>query len=137
MCYTNIIVVPSTTASPIWPPNDRNDNDMKFYTFFQHEEEFPPTLPVSIIPRGGPLTIDKFHVRKGGKWTPVTEWMIQLADSRILETRSVSSATYYWFKRNGKIFRLMDLPVELQLLIFARVIAASGDVYPLQGVEVT
>ena len=131
MCNHNIRVEPSTIAPPIWPPNVENDNDVKFYTFFQDEQEFPATVPVSIIPREGRLTVDKVHVRESGKWIPVKKWLLELGDNSILIKRSASSITNFWYSRGGKIFRLMDLPSEIRLMIFEQVIAPGGEVYPL------
>ena len=133
MCNHNIRVVPSTVAPPIWPPH-ASDSEVKFYTFFQDEQEFPATAPVSVIPREGPLISDKIHVRQSGKWIPLKDWLVQLADESILSKRNASSIDYFWHKRNGRTFRLMDLPAELRLMVFERVIAPSGEVYPLNKV---
>jgi hypothetical protein len=129
MCNHNFRVGASMTASPIWPP-DLSEGDVKLYRFLQEMQEFPATAPVSIIPRERPLTADKIHVREGGKWIPVREWLIKTGDTSILSKRTASTVDYFWHKRNRKTFRLMDLPVELRLMIFERVIAPSGEVYP-------
>jgi hypothetical protein len=131
MCNSNIRVFPSTNAPPIWPPNKANSNDVKLYTFCQDDKEFPATAPVSVIPRELPPTVDKVHVRQGGEWIPLIEWMLQLADTGILIKRSIAQSTYLWHRRSKQQFRLMDLPVELRLLIFERIIAPTGEVYPL------
>jgi hypothetical protein len=134
MCNHNIQVFPSTESPVIWPlifTHGADGTDVKFYTFCQDPQEFPATVPVSIISREGPLSANVIHVRVGGKWVPVKEWLVQLADSSILGKRNTSPITFFWHKRNGKTFRLMDLPVELQLMIFERVIAPSDEVYPL------
>jgi hypothetical protein len=61
----------------------------------------------------------------------VQQWLVQLADDSILAKRSTSSITYFWHKRGAKHFRLMGLSVELRLMIFERMIAPSGEIYPL------
>ncbi|KAI8931803.1 hypothetical protein NX059_011440 [Plenodomus lindquistii] len=131
MWNNNIRVVPSTTAPPIWPPNATNTNDVKFYTFTQDNTEFPPTLPVSIIPRTGALTADKLHVRKAGAWIPLFKFLLDLADPNILHRRGLKSSSYFWYKRTKKTFRLMDLPTELRLQIFEYAMAPMGEIYPL------
>jgi hypothetical protein len=135
MCNHNIRVAHSTDAPPLWLIGSAT-NDVKFYTFFQDEQEFPATAPVSIIPPEGPLTLDKIHVREGGKWVSLKEWLIKLADDSILDKRNASSIDYFWRKRSGKVFRLMDLPVELRLMIFERIVAPGGEVYPLSKMKV-
>jgi hypothetical protein len=131
MCNHNIQVFPSTESPPIWPPTSTNDAKIKFYTFCQDLQEFPATVPVSVIPRKGPLNVETIHVRLDSEWLPVQQWLVQLADESILAKRSTFSITYFWHKRGGKHFRLMDLPVELRLMIFDRMIAPSGEIYPL------
>jgi hypothetical protein len=131
MCNHNIQVFPSTGSPPIWPPKLINNDEVKFYTFCQDMQEFPATVPVSVIPREGPLNVETIHVRLDGEWLPVQQWLVQLADDSILAKRSTSSITYFWHKRGGKHFRLMDLPVELRLMIFERMIAPSDEIYPL------
>jgi hypothetical protein len=53
MCNHNIQVFPSTGSPPIWPPKFINNDDIKFYTFCQDMQEFPATVPVSVIPERG------------------------------------------------------------------------------------
>ncbi|KAJ4377756.1 hypothetical protein N0V83_000586 [Neocucurbitaria cava] len=131
MCNNNIRVVPSTSAPPIWPPTPHTDNNIKFYTFFQDEEEFPVTVPISILPRLGRLTKDKVHVRENGKWIPIEEWLLQsLANKDLIKSRGVESVDYFWRRRSKKTFRLMDLPIEIRLMIFEHVISKDGEVYP-------
>jgi len=68
MCNHNFWVRASTNAPPIWPPSPSDEDlEVKFYTFFRDEQEFPATAPVSVISREGPLTVDKLHVREGGQ----------------------------------------------------------------------
>lgn len=134
MCNNNIRVKPSTSAPPIWPRNANDDNDVKFYTFFQDDEEFPATAPVSVIPRTGKLTINKIHVRENGRWIPIREWLLQLADHDLPRRRGAQTATSLWSKRSKKTFRLMDLPIELRRIIFEYAIAPTDEVYPLSKV---
>lgn len=125
----NIRVQPSTSAPPIWPPSASDEDlEIKFYTFFQDAQEFPATVPVSSIPREGPLTVDKIHVRQGDKWVPIKKWLLELGDDSIFRKRSASAINGIWVKRNPKKFRLMDLPVEIRSEIFERVIVPKGEI---------
>ncbi|KAF1850154.1 uncharacterized protein K460DRAFT_350253 [Cucurbitaria berberidis CBS 394.84] len=130
MCNNHIQITPSTTAPPIWPPDSKNNNDVKFYTFFRDDDEFPATVPVSIIPREGQITVDKIHVRVKGVWVPIKDWLLRFADTDLLRRRGTTSVTYFFRKRSKQPFRLMDLPVEIRLMIFEFAIAPAGKVYP-------
>lgn len=134
MSNVNIRIAASTSKAPIWPPNAEDSNRIKLYTFFQDEHEFPATVAICVQPRQGPLTLDKIHVREARRWTPIEQWLVKLADLAILKKRSTSSITYFVNRRSGRVFRLMDLPVELRLAIFELVIFPSGEVYPINMV---
>lgn len=127
-------VVPTTRAPPIWPPRstlDAGESDIKFYTFLQDGKEFPATVPVSVSPRTGPLVPENLFVRTMGKWTPLKDWLLELADDDMIRRRSSGRAAQIWWKRNGIIAPLMKLPVELRLQIFEYVIAPQGEIYPI------
>ncbi|KAH7074220.1 hypothetical protein FB567DRAFT_553697 [Paraphoma chrysanthemicola] len=134
MSNVNIRIAAFTSKAPIWPPNAEDSNRIKLYTFFQDEHEFLATVTICVQPRQGPLTLDKIHVREARRWTPIEQWLVKLADPAILKKRSTSSITYFVNRRSGRVFRLMDLPVELRLAIFELVISPSGEVYPINMV---
>jgi hypothetical protein len=134
MCNHNIKVFPSTESAPLWPLTSNNDNNVKFYTFCQDFQEFPATVPVSLISHKDSLNDVSIQVRMGGKWVVWSEWLVQLADDSILDKRSISPVTYLWNKRVGNKFRLMALPVELRHMIFEHVIAPTDEMYPLRQI---
>ncbi|CBX96265.1 predicted protein [Plenodomus lingam JN3] len=130
MCNANIKAVPSTSAPPLWPLNGDPDT-VKFYTFFQDEQEFPATVPISLIPKSGPLTADKLHVRRAGIWVPLSTWLVGLADPNLMRIRGIDSSNYFWRKRSKATFRLLDLPAEIRLMIFELAFGPSKSIYPL------
>lgn len=127
-------VVPTTRAAPIWPPRytlDAGETDIKFYTLLQEGKEFPATVPVSVRPRTGPLVPENLYVRTMGKWTPLKDWLLELADDEMIRRRSSGRAARIWWERNGIIAPLMKLPVELRLQILEYVIAPQSEIYPI------
>lgn len=112
MSNTNVRVKPSTTAPPIWPPNEQYPGYVaKFYTFVQDRTEFPATVPVSVRPHDAraPLTTKKLHVRVGGAWIPLKQWLVTLVEPSLLSRHNTTAVTLNWWKRNGRVFRLMNL----------------------------
>jgi hypothetical protein len=67
MCNYNVCVVPSTDAPLIWPLNSSHNSNVKFFTFIQDVKECPTILPVSVISRESPLSIDNVHIRNRGQ----------------------------------------------------------------------
>ncbi|KAF2026548.1 hypothetical protein EK21DRAFT_115697 [Setomelanomma holmii] len=133
MSNVNLRVTPSTKRAPIWPPNARDDNKVKLYTFFQDEHEFPATASIAINPRQGPLTADKIVVWEAGKWSPLKEWLVKFvsSDPAILSKRSATSINYFFNECSGGTFNLMCLPLELHFKIYEHVIAPSEEVFPI------
>jgi hypothetical protein len=78
-----------------------------------------------------PSQVDTVYVREGGKWIPVKDWLLKAGDDSTLQLRGASSIKYFLRKRDPNKFRLMDLPTELSLMIFERVVAPKGEVYSL------
>lgn len=94
MCNHNVRVFPSTDSPLLWPPTPEHNTAVKFYTFCQDQEEFPATVPVSVLHRQGPLSMSMIRVRIDGKSVPVKEWLIRLADDSILKKRNASTIDY-------------------------------------------
>jgi hypothetical protein len=114
-------VVPLTTAPPIWPPDSKDDNHVKMYTFSQDGVEFPATVPVRIMPRGEP-TIDTVHIAWNARWITITSWLLEIANPDLVATRPPHEVTHNWWCKNGKKFELLKLPAEIKLEIFAYVV---------------
>jgi hypothetical protein len=132
MCNNDIQVFATTSAPPIWPTTSHgSENEVKFYTFLQECKVPPATVPVSIDLREDWLSSEQLRVRTQGQWMPLEQWLLSLADDEVLRRRSLESQTSFYYQRNGKHFRLMDLPVELRLTIFEYTIAPAGEIYPL------
>ena len=132
MCNNDIQVFATTSAPPIWPNTlHGSENEVKFYTFLQECKVPPATVPISIHLREDWLSSEQLRVRTKGQWIPLEQWLLGLADDEVLRRRSLESQTSFYYQRNGKHFRLMDLPVELRLMIFEYTIAPAGEVYPL------
>lgn len=132
MCNNNIQVYATTSAPPIWPTTLHGSaNGVKLYTFLQECKVPPATVPISVHLREDWLSSEQLRVRTKGQWIPLEQWLLGLADDEVLRRRSLESQTSFYYQRNGKHFRLMDLPVELRLMIFEYTIAPAGEVYPL------
>lgn len=132
MCNNNIQVYATTSAPPIWPTTSHGSaNGVKLYTFLQECKVPPATVPISVHLREDWLSSEQLRVRTKGQWIPLEQWLLGLADDEVLRRRSLESQTSFYYQRNGKHFRLMDLPVELRLMIFEYMIAPAGEIYPL------
>jgi hypothetical protein len=131
MANATIYIVPTTTAPLIWPPNEcHSDHQIKFYTFRINNEEFPPTVLITIIPRIEPLTIDKIHVRVQGEWRSISQWLLTFESSRHREYGVPAiHAQQKWWRRNGRVSKLMELPAEIRLHIFEHVLGPK--IYPI------
>ncbi|KAF2276771.1 uncharacterized protein EI97DRAFT_442141 [Westerdykella ornata] len=124
----NIRVWNLTNSPSIWPPTARVP--VKFYVFKPCHEEFPIAVPVKIADLSAPITGDNLMVRVDGEWKPLTPWLLSLPDpDQILKDRPDSSiwAQRQWWKRNGKTFPLMKLPVEVRMNIYKHVL--GGKIY--------
>ena len=132
MCNNDIQVFATTSAPPIWPTTSHDSEiEIKLYTFLQECKIPPATVPISIDLREDWLSSEQLRVRTQGQWIPLEQWLLSLADDEVLRRRSLESQTSFYYQRNGKHFRLMDLPVELRLMIFEYMIAPAGEIYPL------
>lgn len=132
MCNTNFRVSQSTSAPPIWPPC--GSHEIKLYTFKQDYEEFPVTVPVSIMPPEDALEVSKIRVRISSEWIPIQTWLIEMAEnSRAIRARSPESIQYFWNKRNGRTFNFAKLPAEIRCIILRHAMAPEGEIYPLSG----
>jgi hypothetical protein len=122
-----------TTCPPIWPLNRHKKNcDVKLYAFKECYEEFPMTVPVTVIDRTNSdrLTADQIRVKVGGEWKPLKDWLLKMPDRKMLlknKARALRTQQMWW-RRNGKYFPLMKLPDELQLCIFKHIL--GGIIYP-------
>ncbi|KAF2000618.1 hypothetical protein P154DRAFT_465878, partial [Amniculicola lignicola CBS 123094] len=128
---SNFRVMSSTDAPPIWPIRSPCSQFLrtKMYTFAQDGEEFPATVHVSIQPYCDPLCSENVHVRIREAWIPIKQWLLTLANPKLLEERAGIKAMNQWWPRNGQFFNLMGLPAELRYMILEQ--AVAPEVYPL------
>lgn len=127
----------TTSAPPIWPPQAcPPGHSVKFYTFTQEAQEFPLTVPITIVPAFGPLSPDTLYVYLGNSkvWTPLKEWLPTIPDLNPICARTPPEMTRIWRTRNGRTFCLMDLPSELRAIIFEYTL--GPEIYPLSKVPV-
>jgi hypothetical protein len=131
------ITVRNLTLSPvIWPSTRENSGwSSKLYTFKERLEEFPLTVRVSIIKRDFDLllTADMIRVLFRGKWKPLKTWLLEWVqeDNRLPFTSIHNRPNYVqqtWWCKNGKVFRLMDLPQEIRFIILKH--ALGGFIHP-------
>jgi hypothetical protein len=126
-------VMPSNAGPPIWPPEaSRKQHPIKLYTFQLGIEEFPVTVAIKIVPREHPLTAEKLRVKVGVQWVDFNTWIHTLAPV-FKDSDEAYEAQRYWWKVNGKSFRLMDLPTELRLVIFEFALAPGRKIYPMSA----
>lgn len=131
------ITVRNLTLSPvIWPSTRENIGwSSKLYTFKERLEEFPLTVRVSITERDFDLllTADMIRVLIRGEWKPLKTWLLELVqeDGRF-PWNFIHNRPHYvqqtWWRKNGKVFRLMDLPQEIRLIILKH--ALGGFIHP-------
>jgi len=131
----NIRVLASTNSPPIWPSQScLSAHDIKFYTLFINNEEFPSTMPVRIIPRTAPLTMEKIWVRVNHKWQPISEWLLENQSKRHEQGGwPALQAQYNWWYKNGKTFPFLELPKELRLVIYEHLV--GHEIYPLSTAD--
>jgi len=131
------VTVRNLTLSPvIWPSTRENSGwSSKLYTFKERLEEFPLTVRVSIIKRDFDLllTADMIRVLFRGKWKPLKTWLLEWVqeDNRFPFTSIHNRPNYVqqtWWCKNGKVFRLMDLPQEIRFIILKH--ALGGFIHP-------
>jgi hypothetical protein len=137
MCVaaSRIRVYSVINCPPIWPfhPGNR-DVVVKFYAFElrNNEVEFPLTVPITVSNRGNssPLTADRIFVRTERKWMPLKDWLVKLPRRDVLlrDRNRAFQTQQIWWDHNGKHFRFMELPDELQLCVLKQVM--GGVIYP-------
>jgi hypothetical protein len=119
----------TTPAPPIWPPSkDDPEHSVKFYTFTQEGLEFPMTVPVPVMPRFGTLNGDMLYVKPSQKWLPLKEWLLTIPHKDVGRNRTRLQMLRVFWKRNGKVFRLFELPVEMRQVVYEH--ALGRDVHP-------
>ncbi|KAF2657870.1 hypothetical protein K491DRAFT_594063 [Lophiostoma macrostomum CBS 122681] len=122
---SKIRVSNATNSPPLWPVNLANVQcNIKFYTFTMRLDEFPITVPISIMDRTIPLKSENVVVRSYGTWKPLEAWLLGVTEYMDCgSTRSLSSQRIWW-ERNGKTFRLMDLPAEVRANVFEHILGS-------------
>jgi hypothetical protein len=120
-----IRVWPLTNSPQIWPPTTRG-LDVKFYGFKASYEEFPIAVPITVSNGEGRL-LTRLLVRDEGVWKPLSDWLKQLPVHERLfrdcKRRLLAQRT--WWSKNGKVFRLMDLPTEIRMILFAHILGSK------------
>ncbi|KAF1911213.1 hypothetical protein BDU57DRAFT_543574 [Ampelomyces quisqualis] len=130
----------STPAPPFWPIDPaRPYYDAKLYTFIMNEylesfearyyREFPITAAVCVHTTIGCLDKDAVYIKIGNDWQHFRKWLLSKCHPK--QALGVC-AQRMWWKLNGKKFRLLDLPAELRVMIFERVLGPR--VYPLSTI---
>jgi len=107
----------------IWPASSKNEGCfIKYYLFKECFEEFPLRVAIRVTSRdlALPLTADRVVVLADNEWKPLKAWLLnwQGTERFIWGTNGTLYAQQKWWSKNGRVFRLMDLPRELRLLIF-------------------
>jgi hypothetical protein len=123
-----------TKSPPLWPPNDADDKcRVKFYAFKEYEEEFPATVPVTIVEGASSLTAENILVKGHGNlnWTPLRAFLLSFPDrSKVLQPSYYAErAQQEWWNRNGKHFPLLNFPKELRLTILSHVVGGGPRMY--------
>jgi hypothetical protein len=77
------------------------------------------------------LDIQKLYVKLANGWIPLRSWIQTLLVQSTGHEGWAAQAR--WWNRNGKIFRLMELPPELRIIIFKYVL--GPDIYLLSTVN--
>lgn len=110
---TRIRVWNLTKADSLWPPTNSNFNSrVKLYAFKEHSEEFPMTVPVSLV--GRHLCKDALQVRVNGEWRSMRSWLLSFHAGPETELKWQRK----WWDSNEKAFPLMKLPPEVRAVIF-------------------
>ncbi|KAF2874508.1 hypothetical protein BDV95DRAFT_487903 [Massariosphaeria phaeospora] len=113
------------SGPPIWPLSSKNVGfPVKLYAFWELGDEFPFVLPVSIVDRGSPLplTAERVLVKIRGEWTSLKTWLAEHLGEWYQYPIGALFCQQKWWKKNGKVFPLMQLPTELRLLIFRHIL---------------
>lgn len=106
----------TTISPPIWPPILYGCKS-KFYTFKEWYEEFPITVPVFVVSKPGLLTIDMLLVHFKGELRSLKSWLKDLpARKFLLSPPDHIPSQQKWWKKNGKTFKLFELPKELRIM---------------------
>ncbi|KAF2276758.1 uncharacterized protein EI97DRAFT_490228 [Westerdykella ornata] len=133
MAAAKIRVYNATSSRPIWPPTHGNsDSAVKFYIFHPYYEEFPMTVPITVLPDRGRLTPGAIQVRFQGEWKRLIDWLPTILNRDMLldgYKRSLQSQQISWAK-NGKSFPFMRLPPEIRRIIYREVI--GDEIHPFK-----
>ncbi|KAF1950963.1 hypothetical protein CC80DRAFT_576368 [Byssothecium circinans] len=127
---SNFRVYPTDDSTPIWPPApDGSSPQMKMYTFIEEKDEFPATCWVTLMPRSLGSGPGNIHVKVGGTFIPIKDWLLFLIDfSEDLVGKRGAHVQRKWWRLNAQHFRLMDLPFELRAQIYVQ--ALGPVIYP-------
>ncbi|KAF2642601.1 hypothetical protein P280DRAFT_269137 [Massarina eburnea CBS 473.64] len=124
-------------SPPIWPPNPfMFSHCQKLYTFTQEKQEFPLTVRITIIPACGPLFVESIYVQQpcSKVWMPLKNWLLTIPDIEAFNhPLTPFELTRRYWRRNGRAFRLMDLPAEIRNIIFEY--ALGPEIHPLSNVN--
>ncbi|PSN73389.1 hypothetical protein BS50DRAFT_653864 [Corynespora cassiicola Philippines] len=122
-----LVAASATDCPPIWPPVP-GSSEIKFYIFKEEGIEFPQAVPIKLIPSGNNvLRVEQIHVRIGGRWQPLKQYLKSFRKARKHNPTEVERQQIWW-DRNGKNFSLLKLPAEIRNLIYIHTL--GGSIYP-------
>jgi hypothetical protein len=118
-----------TNAPPLWPITPASNRPVKFYAFKAYYGEFPISVPISLIQGCDNLNVDSILVRVKGRWELLRKWLLDLPDRKFLLDHGgpgvLIRTQQSWWAMNGKIFPLMELPIEVRMLVFQHIMGSK------------